>query len=196
MESQFTFRYPDGDRKWSHVSVSGSFNDWALDATPLAFDPVSCCWIRDVKFSVSPLTKLMYKYVLDGTQWVCDDTSKEPDASGNVNNIAYTQLINNNLDSVPALDEEEPLDTTIEVTGIKSSPNSSSTTLSNLPEEHADDEPKLEITNADNKTIKNPKTEIKTPVVDEANPKLSIWQYIKWIFEFYILSLFSSTTTE
>lgn len=197
MESKFTFKYHDGDKRWSNVSVAGTFNDWSPETTLLTYDTLSSCWTRDVKLSVSPLSKIMYKYVLDGAKWVCDDTETEEDVNGNVNNVAFTQPIlqksvDDNQHVETALDEDEPLDVTIDDDCIRSSPNSSSTTLSNIPEMEIKEQPNNDKANLNDDKRINSTVDVKIKNIDENEQNMTFWEYIKWIFEFYIFSLFSS----
>lgn len=204
MESQYTFKYPQGTRVLRSVTVAGTFNDWSPDATPLAYNPNTNTWSKEVHLRVAPLTKLAYKYVLDGTQWLCDESPCEKDAQGNQNNVAFSEPLpnmanhgggkDNELES--ALGEEEPLDMVIEQKGIRSSSDSSSTVLSTLTETNSGAQnPQA----AEAAPVGEPQKELATGHNDgevAPEPKLTMWEYIKWIFKFYIFSFFSSTATD
>ena len=72
--------------KLNSVSVAGTFNNWNNTANPLHSDADGKIWRATVSL---PLGKNLYKFVLNGDNWIFDPKAakNETDASGNTNSV-------------------------------------------------------------------------------------------------------------
>ncbi len=81
---EYTFVYR-ADRKLDSVSIAGDFNHWNRTANLLQVDADGLTWRATLPLQFG---KYLYKFVLNGVEWVNDATTlSETDAGGNVNSV-------------------------------------------------------------------------------------------------------------
>ncbi|KAG7815088.1 hypothetical protein KL924_000174 [Ogataea haglerorum] len=80
----------DKAHSFNSVHVAGSFNDWSQTADALEYDTVDTRWATRLKLSnVSVGDKLLYKFVVNEQEWVCNDQeATETNELGIQNNVA------------------------------------------------------------------------------------------------------------
>ncbi|KAG7827320.1 hypothetical protein KL920_004574 [Ogataea angusta] len=80
----------DSAHSFNSVHVAGSFNDWSQTANALQYDAVGTRWATRLKLSnVRVGDKLLYKFVVNEQEWVCNDQeATETNELGTQNNVA------------------------------------------------------------------------------------------------------------
>ncbi|HMS55555.1 MAG TPA: alpha amylase N-terminal ig-like domain-containing protein [Fimbriimonadaceae bacterium] len=80
---QFTYV---ADKTLKSVFVAGTFNNWSSGTTPMQLDPDGRTWRRSVELQPG---KHLYKFVLEGTNWITDPKAakNEDDGNGNTNSV-------------------------------------------------------------------------------------------------------------
>jgi hypothetical protein len=201
------FKLNDPDKSYKKVHVAGTFNDWNSTINELTFNNDTKNWLLDLLVQLSPNDKILYKYIIDGNNWIYDKNEPyETDSQGNQNNIGYPKSINDNdnNDNIVHKDDEisdhksfhdnELFDNTESslINQNETAPTSGEENSNELENENGDDDELISITV--HSTDKN--TQI---IIDENNQKdlskngykpNSFWESIKWFFKYYILSLF------
>ncbi|MBL8088644.1 MAG: DUF3459 domain-containing protein [Chthonomonas sp.] len=83
VKHEFVFTAPSAGVKTVHVA--GTFNGWSYGTNPMTVDPDGRTWRTDVTLDVG---KHLYKFVLNGTDWITDPNAKtETDGGGHVNSV-------------------------------------------------------------------------------------------------------------
>ncbi len=78
----FKLRAPAGTMR---VNIAGTFNNWNKDATPMTREADGITY--SIKLALAP-GRYLYKFILDGDQWITDPNAKsEDDGEGNTNSI-------------------------------------------------------------------------------------------------------------
>lgn len=161
MASQIVFRFADKPKSHTSVAVAGSFNGWSTVTHPLGYESASGTWKRTLTLDLPPLTRVVYKYVLDDRVWVCDpEAESAADENGNANSVATTT----EAVSEPVQQVERAKN------GLK---------RVNAPPKNSEGngQPLLKRGN--------------TPNAASGQSKMTFWEYLRWIFNYYILSFFS-----
>lgn len=207
------FKLKDLDQSFNKVNVAGTFNDWSPTSKQLSFDDSSKNWILEVIVNLAAGEKVLYKYVVNGTEWIHDKNEPyEIDTNGNLNNVCYVIL----KDSPIKTDDEifdhkdlhdnelfDSINNTTEMTNstinkddgtVETAPTSGDENFTELvvtAQESANNDPILP-------TIKSTGINSARPIVNNELPKTaqnnyqgtSLWESIKWFFKYYIFAWF------
>src|SRR5438270_8803575 len=88
----YTFRY-EALRDLQTVYVAGTFNNWDKGATPMKADGHT--WSATVPL---PPGKTLYKFVLNGSDWIVDPKASNNDDDGNGNTNSVALVLPNGFD--------------------------------------------------------------------------------------------------
>lgn len=96
MKGSVYFKLHDPFSNHRIVNVAGSFNEWNSSSDSLNFDKNSKMWTLQRSVDLPEGDKVLYKFVVDDTQWICDFSAPlEKDSEGNDNNIGYVVVEGN-----------------------------------------------------------------------------------------------------
>lgn len=189
------FKLHDPNKSYKKVSVAGTFNNWNPTSDELSFDDVSKDWRLELLVELPLEEKVLYKYVVDGENWVCDVTAPfENDSAGNQNNSAYVVVKENSgLASAGSAkgkdddsdqksqDDTESHDVTMP-TAYETAPTSG--------EEEPGEKKQLVVDDKKASTLKARKVASKQPIFKNKDETYTFWDSIKWFVKYYILSWF------
>lgn len=211
------FKLEDPELSHKSVNVAGTFNDWNPSTDALDFDENTKSWIKQLIVDYPKDQKVLYKYIIDNNNWICDlSKPHEKDQEGNDNNIGFvilkqtivtTEGSSNKPDDgdVEVFDhksfhEDELFDANEQSVPIKSdtAPTSGE---ENITAEDSTEEAEQAQDHLIDPVSSKPIDQSAIPLTpnyndftkndDEFSFK-SVWESIKWFFKYYILSLFVS----
>ncbi|CDK26726.1 unnamed protein product [Kuraishia capsulata CBS 1993] len=83
--AKYQLMYSDPNHSLGAVGAAGTFSEW--EVVPMVYAEKTRSWVYEV--SVEKKTKLVYKFVIEGSKWCCDYSKDiETDESGNENNYS------------------------------------------------------------------------------------------------------------
>lgn len=206
------FKLDDPDHSHNKVNVAGTFNDWNPKSDELSFDDDSKKWLLKVLVGLNAGEKILYKYVVNDEEWICDkDEPHETDSSGNWNNISYVILKDNltckNVKDVKTDDEIfdhrdfhdselfDIINNNTENSNVDKNDSNAETAPTsgdeNFPELQTDDDSAIAtIKSTGGNNTKSTVTSDLPKTAQNNYPGNSLWESIKWFFKYYIFVWF------
>ena len=84
-----TFSVPKESAQES-VAVVGNFNDWNIRQHVMTLDKKNGVWTKSISFQ--PGTRLEFRYIADGEQWLNDETADDFVPSGFLSENCVVEL--------------------------------------------------------------------------------------------------------
>jgi hypothetical protein len=185
------FKLKDQFKAHTSVNVAGTFNDWNPKLDSLEFNDKDKAWMLELFLDLPEETKIMYKYVVDDTNWICDESEPfEADENGFNNNVAILKSFG------AELHENELFDPSEQDNNSETAPTSGE---DDVIVEHAQTQTHAAVTSSLSKPEdKTPEEVVERPSTapatinkeDEQEVLQSFWESIKFFFKYYILSWF------
>lgn len=199
--THLTFKLEDPAKSYQKVNVAGDFNNWDPNINELEFDEKSKSWLLDLLVGLSVDKKVLYKYVTDNNNWMCDEAQpRETDESGIQNNVAFVILQRgiSTVEGSEVTDEDDTFDHKSFHDGelfdtaksqLADVEESAPTSGDNNSTDMEEPEESSRVTHTTVTTMKDtmpPAIPTGTPAGD-VRPT-SIWESIKWFLRYYVFA--------